>query len=110
MKLEGKDPDVEEALSEWFSIATGRGVRDSGPMLNSKSEELAKMLGHRYLKAPYGSLSRRRCRFGIKFMKTRGEKDSAEHWKSTKLSKCADDIYNASETDLLYPQATNTQL
>ena len=45
-KREGKDPDVEEALDQWFSIVTGRGVRISGPILKSKSEELAKKLGH----------------------------------------------------------------
>ena len=30
-KHEGKEPDVEEALDQWFSIVTGRGVRISGP-------------------------------------------------------------------------------
>jgi hypothetical protein len=55
---EGKDPDVEDALHQWFSIITGRGVRVSGPMLRKKSEELAKKLGHDDLKAPDGWLSR----------------------------------------------------
>jgi hypothetical protein len=41
-----KDPDVEDALHQWFSIITGRGVRVSGPMLKKNSEELAKNLGH----------------------------------------------------------------
>ena len=57
-KREGKDPDVEDALHQWFSIITGRGVRVSGPMLRKKSEELAKKLGHDDLKAPDGWLSR----------------------------------------------------
>jgi hypothetical protein len=43
-KHEGKDLDVEEALNQWFSIVTGRGVRVSGPMLKSKSDELTKKL------------------------------------------------------------------
>jgi hypothetical protein len=33
-----KDPVVEEALTQWFSIVSGRGVRVSGPVLKSKSE------------------------------------------------------------------------
>jgi hypothetical protein len=41
-ELEGKVPDVEEALNQWFSIVTGQGVCVSGPVLRSKSEKLAK--------------------------------------------------------------------
>jgi len=40
-KREGKDPEVDEALSEWFSLITSRGVRVSGPMPKCKAEELA---------------------------------------------------------------------
>jgi hypothetical protein len=28
----GKDPDVQEALSQWFSVVTRRGVHVSGPV------------------------------------------------------------------------------
>ena len=57
-KREGKDPDVDEALNEWFAIVTGRAVRVSGPMLKCKAEELAKKLGHDDFKATDGWLSR----------------------------------------------------
>jgi hypothetical protein len=40
-KHEGKDPDVEEALNQWFCIVTGQGIRLSGRVLESSSEELA---------------------------------------------------------------------
>jgi hypothetical protein len=53
-KREDKDPDVEEAFNQWFSIVTGRGVRIIGPMLKSKLEELAKNLGHNDFKATDG--------------------------------------------------------
>ncbi|KAH9509465.1 Tigger transposable element-derived protein 4 [Bulinus truncatus] len=43
-KREGKDPDVEEALDQWFSIVSGRGVNINGPILKAKSEEFAKKL------------------------------------------------------------------
>jgi transposase len=70
-------------------------------MLKSKSE-LANRLGHNDFKATVNWLSRLKCRFGIKFKKTHGEKGSAdavraEQWKSTKLPNlfqkfCADYI------------------
>jgi hypothetical protein len=37
-KHEGKDPDVEETLNQWFSAITGIGVLVSGPVLKSKPE------------------------------------------------------------------------
>jgi hypothetical protein len=63
-KREIKDRDVEEALSLWFSIVTGRGVRVSCPVLKSKTEELAKKLGHKDFKATDGWLSRQKTGLG----------------------------------------------
>jgi hypothetical protein len=45
--MDNKLPDVKEALSQWFSVLTGQGVCNSGPMLETKSEALAKKLHHR---------------------------------------------------------------
>lgn len=114
-KREGKDPDVDEALNEWFDIVTRRSIRVSGPMLKCKAEELAKKLGHDDFKATDGWLSRWKSRHDIKFKKVHGEKESAdsagaEEWQSTKLPQLlekfhADDIYNADETGL-YCRAT----
>lgn len=111
-KREGKDPDVEEALDQWFSLVSGRGVSISGPLLKMKSEELAKKLGHNDFKATDGWLSRWKARHNIKFKKAHGEKGSAdkvsaEQWKNTKIKTylenfCPDDIYNADETGLYY--------
>jgi hypothetical protein len=55
--------------------------------MESKSEKLAKRLGHNEFKATDGWLYRGKCRFGIKFKKAHGEKDavSAEEGKFTKL-------------------------
>lgn len=39
---EGKDLDVEEILSHWFSVVTECGLPLSGPMLKSKLKELVK--------------------------------------------------------------------
>ncbi|KII62050.1 hypothetical protein RF11_14465 [Thelohanellus kitauei] len=41
----GKDLDVEEAMDQWFSIVSGKGVNINGPILKAKSEELTKKLG-----------------------------------------------------------------
>jgi hypothetical protein len=91
-KREGKDPDVEDALNQWFSIMTGRGVRVRGPMLKKKSEKLAKKQGRDDFKATDGWLSRWKCRHDTKFKKAHGEKDSAEvvfaeEWKSKKVPR-----------------------
>ncbi|CAH8477968.1 unnamed protein product [Dicrocoelium dendriticum] len=111
-KSEGKDPDVDEALNDWFAFVTGRAVRVSGPMLKYKAEELAKMLGHEDFIATDGWLSRWKSRHDVKFKKAHGEKESAnsaraEEWKSTKLPDLlekfpADDINSADETGLYY--------
>jgi hypothetical protein len=61
-----------QILNQWFSIVNGRDVRVSGPMLKSKSKELAKKLGHNDLNATDGWLSRCKWRFGIKFKKAHG--------------------------------------
>jgi hypothetical protein len=47
-------------------------------MLKSKTEELAKRLCHKDLKATNVWLSRSKCKFGIKLKNVHGEKGSAD--------------------------------
>lgn len=111
-KRDGKDPEVEEALDQWFSIVSGQGLNISGPVMKAKSEEIAKKLGHNDFKATDGWLSRWKARHNIKLKKIHGEKSSAdnvssEQWRNTKMPAllenfCADDIYNVDETGLYY--------
>ncbi|KII73547.1 Tigger transposable element-derived protein 4 [Thelohanellus kitauei] len=68
-KREGKDPDVEEALDQWFSIVSAKGVNINGPTLKAKSQELAKKLARKDFKATDGWLSRWKARHNIKFKK-----------------------------------------
>jgi len=75
-KREGKDPEVDEALSEWFSLITSRGVRVSGPML--KCIELSRKIGNNEFIATDGWLSRWKNRHEIKFKRVHGEKASAD--------------------------------
>ncbi|XP_008178773.1 tigger transposable element-derived protein 4-like [Acyrthosiphon pisum] len=111
-KREGKDADVDEALTQWFTLTTSRGVQVSGPILKAKSEDLARKLGNDEFKATDGWLSRWKVRHDIKFKRSHGEKASAnseyaDEWKFTKLPQILakfslDDIYNADETGLYY--------
>ncbi|VVC38872.1 Homeobox domain-like,HTH CenpB-type DNA-binding domain,Winged helix-turn-helix DNA-binding domain [Cinara cedri] len=57
-KREGKDPEVDEALSEWFSLIISRGVCVSGPLLKCKAEELSQKIGNNQFIATDGWLSR----------------------------------------------------
>lgn len=77
-KREGKNPDVEEALDQWFSVINGGGVKITGKILKAKSEELANLLGHSDFKATDGWLSRWKARHNIKLKRTHGEKGSAD--------------------------------
>jgi hypothetical protein len=78
VKCEGKVPHAEEALNQWFSTVTLRGIHVSGPVLNSKPEELGEKLGHINFKATDGRFSQWKCRFGIKFKKAHSKMESAE--------------------------------
>ncbi|CAK9828167.1 Tigger transposable element-derived protein 4 [Anthophora retusa] len=109
---QGKDPDVENALNQWFSIVKERGICVSGSMLKNKAEDLAKKLGHYDFKATDGWLSRWKCRNNIKLKKEHGEENSVDivnavEWQSYRLPVLlqafrADDIYNVDETGLFY--------
>ena len=120
----GKDPDVDEALNQWFKTVLDKGVRISGLILKAKVEEFAEKLGRPDFIATEGWLSRWKGRYQIRCKHAHGEKASAdfgaaEVWKSTKLPELLSeynpcDIYNADETALYYratptiPYATDT--
>ncbi|KII64002.1 hypothetical protein RF11_08812 [Thelohanellus kitauei] len=72
-KHEGNDPDVEEALDQWFSIVSGKGVNIHGQILKTMSEELDKKLGRNDFKATDGWLSRWKARNNINFKKAHDE-------------------------------------
>lgn len=111
-KREGKDPEVDKAMNEWFSAVTERGVRISGPMLEQKAEFFAEKIGHSDFKATEGWISRWKDRHNIKFKRFHGEKSSADtnganEWSLAKLPEILkkispQDIYNADETGLFY--------
>uniref|UniRef100_V5G286 Tigger transposable element-derived protein 4 n=1 Tax=Anoplophora glabripennis TaxID=217634 RepID=V5G286_ANOGL len=110
-KRTGKDPDVEDALLEWFTIVTGCGVQVIGPMLHGKAEDLARKLGHEEFTATDGWLNRWKGRHTIKFQslwrKGKCKYGSVKMWKLIRLPEIMkqfspEDIYNADETGLYY--------
>ncbi|KAL4121508.1 hypothetical protein QTP88_014006 [Uroleucon formosanum] len=93
-KQEGKDPEVDKAMNEWFSTVTERDVRISGPMLKQKAEFFAEKIGHSDFKATEGWISR-------------ADTNGANEWSLAKLPEILKkisprDIYNADETGLFY--------
>ena len=45
-KRDGKDPEVEEALSQWFATVLAESVSISGPILQAKAEEFTQNYPH----------------------------------------------------------------
>jgi hypothetical protein len=109
---DGKNPEVEEALSMWFKARTEQGVALSGPLLMAKANEIAKELGHAEFDATTGWLNRWKVRNQIVYKRLHGEKNSADvlgaqEWIDNKLPTLLEnyapsDIYNADETGLYY--------
>jgi len=59
---EGNDSDVDEALTQWFTLATSRDVQVSGSILKAKSEDIARKLDNDLFKATECWLSRWKVR------------------------------------------------
>jgi hypothetical protein len=77
-KREGKDPDVEEALKSVVLYCNWMRCTHQRSNLRSKSEELAKNLGHNNFKPTDGWLSQQKSGFEIKFKTAHDEKDCAD--------------------------------
>ena len=116
----GKDPEVDEALNQWFKTVLHKGVRISGLILKAKAEEFAEKLGRPDFIATEDWLSRWKGRYQIRCKHAHGGKASAdfggaEVWKSTKLPELLSeynpcDIYNADETALYYRATPDNSL
>ncbi|KAL4135374.1 hypothetical protein QTP88_006988 [Uroleucon formosanum] len=93
-KREGKDPEVDKALNEWFSAVAERGARISGSMLEQKAEFFAEKNGHK---------------------KSSADTNGVNEWSLAKLPEIlkkfsSQDIYNADETGLFYRATPNGSL
>ena len=79
-------PEVEEALVSWLKFARSQNTPISGPVLQTKAEELATEFGYDDFKCSTGWLSRFKVRHDIVFRKLCGEsavvdEEIASSWK-----------------------------
>lgn len=107
--------DLDDVLYKWFKQRRSEGVPITGPLICEKAKELHKELN---MEVPYSFSSRCLTRFkhrhGIMYLKTCGEKLSAEEFIDyfTNLVKeelSSEQIYNMDETGLFWrslPQKT----
>ena len=115
-------PELEDALTDWFTIMRTKGVQFTGPMLLEKANKIATSIGLRDFKATVGWLDGWKKRHDIQFRKEHGEKRSAdavgaEEWMKTTsilpslMEKFApEDIYNGDECALFYRATPNGSL
>ena len=67
-------PELEDALTDWFTIMRTKGVQFTGPMLLEKANKIATSIGLRDFKATVGWLDDWKKRQDIQFRKEHGEK------------------------------------
>lgn len=108
----GKDPAVENALKNWFSVMRERDARVDGEILKDKAETLAKVMGRENFKATNGWFTRWQKRENLVYKKPQGEQREADHagadvwikeeWPKIVSEYNSSDIYNADETALYF--------
>jgi hypothetical protein len=108
----GKDEAVEKALKEWFERVREKDARIDGPVLKTKAENLAKMMGKENFHATSGWFTRWQKRENIVYGKPQGETGDADSvaaeswirdvWPDIISDYPPDCIYNADETGLYY--------
>lgn len=108
----GKDPEVEKALKNWFTVVRERDGRVGGDILRAKAEQLASVMGKENFKATNGWFSRWRKRENLVYKKPQGEQREADHvaadswikevWPTIISEYAPADIYNADETALYF--------
>ena len=104
-------PEVEEALVSWLKFAQSQNTPISGPVLQTKAEELATEFGYDDFKCSTGWLSRFKVRHDIVFRKLCDEsavvdEEIASSWREQLESILTDyepkDVFNADETGLVF--------
>lgn len=118
-----RDPvrsDVDQALLRWFEVRRSENIAISGPLLQSKAEELSKGLQGDDFKCSRGWLERFKVRHNINAGKISGEagdvnKEAVQTWLEDKWPSIAqnyscDDIFNGDETGLFYKMTPDRTL
>ncbi|XP_055884906.1 uncharacterized protein LOC106059651 [Biomphalaria glabrata] len=73
-KRKGDDPDLDEALYQWFSALSKQGDIVNDALLKAKLEEFAQDMGRMDIKATDSWLCRWKYRYGVCFPESEGDK------------------------------------
>lgn len=104
--------DIEQALLQWFKVQRSQNFPISGPILQEKADDFARLLNKPNFKCSASWITRFRKRHNIVFKKmsedtARGSMDVFENWLEAvwpalrrDFADC--DVYNADETGLFY--------
>jgi len=103
--------DLEEAALVWFKQQRSLNVPISGPILQTKIDQLAEKMKIENFKCSASWIQRFRQRHNIGFGKISGESSAvntdicsnwlANVWPSLRAGYCDDEIYNADEAGLV---------
>ncbi|CAI6374147.1 unnamed protein product [Macrosiphum euphorbiae] len=104
--------DLEEAALVWFKQQRSLNVPISGPILQTKIDQLAEKMKIENFKCSASWIQRFRQRHNIGFGKISGESSAvntdicsnwlANVWPSLRAGYCDDEIYNADEAGLFF--------
>lgn len=104
-------PEVDEAVSIWFSDARSHSIKFDGLMIRTKAEEFAKMLGKTDFKASDGWLANWKKRNNVSYKNEHGESGSVNFENAAQWMLSLDpilkeydqrNIFNADETGLFF--------
>lgn len=112
--------DLEEAALVWFKQQRSLNVPISGPILQTKIDQLAEKMKIENFKCSASWIQRFRQRHNIGFGKISGESSAvntdicsnwlANVWPSLRAGYCDDEIYNADEAGLFFKLTPNKTL
>ncbi len=106
-----KYSDVNDALYEWFKLATSKNIPVGGPQLIQKGKMIAEALGKSDFKGSVGWLKKWKKRFSIKYFKICGESGDVQGVTIDSWKECLpelvrgyskNDIWNMDETGLFF--------
>lgn len=109
-------PDIDQAVTIWFSDARNNRINLDGNLIRSKAEEFAKKLGHNDFKASAGWFSNWKKRNNVVFKTETGESGAVDVKSAAEWMLSLDpilreydpkNIFNADETGFFYKCTPN---
>ena len=115
-----RHPEVDEIMLKWYKMCMGRHLTVSGPMITTRGEKVAKLLGIKGFHANSGWLRNFKRRNGIAKGSLCGEtgnvdQDLVKSWKEKDLQEelagfIPGDIFNMDQTGMFYRQLPDRSL